>query len=188
MLDKLKSDIRIAYPPTAANVVLEAVQFLFMAEGLAFHFWTMPAVIENAYLGLLALLWGVSYLRFRKDAGIGLVRCCSLQLIACGLLGTGLISLFNQCLLKGAYQAGLILLVLLAALAGMDILCFREKRTAYAVTFLVFPYCILCTDFFLITGFLSVILLMVAFFSGTLIFDRPKMEDDEYFGNSGGRN
>lgn len=187
MLEKLKSDVRVAYPSTAGNMVLEAVQFLFMAVGLILHFWPIPSVYENVYFGLLALLWGASYLRFRRDAGIGLVKSCSLQLIACGLLGAGLVSLFNQCLPKGTYQAGLILLLLLAVMAGINFLCYCEKRTVYAVTFLVFPYCILCADFFLVTGFLSVILLMVAFFSGTLVFEHQKMEDDEYFGNSGGR-
>ncbi len=92
-----------------------------------------------------------------------------------------------QCLPKAAYQAGLILLVLMAVVTGMDIFCYQEKRTAYAVTFLLFPYCVLCADFFLVTGFLSAILLMVAFFSGTLVLEHQKMEDDEYFGNSGGR-
>lgn len=187
MLEKLKSDIRVTYPSTAGNMAVEAVQFLLMAGGLLFHFWKMPSVIGNACFGLLALMWGVSYVRFRRDAGIGLVKCCSLQLITCGLLGAGLVSLFNQCLTKGAYQAGLILLVLLTVVVGIHVYCFREKRTAWVVTFLMFPYCVLCVDFFLITGFLSAILLMIAFFSGTLVFEHQKMEDEEYFGNSGGR-
>jgi len=185
MLEKMKSNVRVTYPPTVGNMVMRGVQLLFMAGGLFFGLRLTPAVYENVFFCLLAILWGINYIRFRKNTGIGLVKCCSMQLIVCGLLGAALSSFFNQMLPESVWSGSLITLVLLAVTAGINFLCFQEKRTVYEVAFLVFPYCILCADFFLVTGFLSAILLMVAFFSGTLAFEHQRMDDDEYFGNSG---
>ena len=185
MLEKVKSDIRVSYPLSVGNRVMEIFMLLFMVGGLLFNLHWLPSLFNNIFFGMLAVLWVIQYVRFRNNTGVGFVKCCSLQLIVCGLLGAGLASLFNQFLPGGVFQAILIVLVLLAVMAGLNLLCYQEKRTAYYVTFLVYPYCILASDFFLITGFLSVILLMVAFFNGTLAFEHQKMDDDEYFGNSG---
>ena len=185
MLEKMKSNVRVTYVSSAGNKVMEVLMMLFMAGGLFFNLQLLPPDFGNVFFVLLAILWGIQYIRFRKDTGAGLVKCCSLQLIVCGLLGAALASLSNQFLAKSVFQASLIALVLLVVTAGISFLCYQEKKTVYYITFLVFPYCILSSDFFLITGFVSAILLMVAFFSGTLVFERQRMDDDEYFGNSG---
>lgn len=184
MLEKFRSEVRVTYSSTMGNVILEVLMVLFTVGSLLFHLQLLSLTATVVFFVLLGVMWLLSYIRFRKNAQIGLVKCCSLQLIICGLLGAAFYALCAWFLPAGAYRSSLIILLLLAVTAGLNVLCYRERRTVLYVTFLLLPYCILSADLFLVTGFLSAMLLMIALFNGTLLFEHERMGDDEYFGNS----
>lgn len=180
----MKSEIRITYPATYGNRIMEILLLLLMAGSLFFNLQIAPRTFAMVFWIIFGIVWGINFVRFQKNIGIGFVKCCSLQLIVCGLLGAIIVSLINQFVLESIFLSDIITIILMLAMLGINILCYQEKRTVYYITFLLFPYCFLSAEFFLLAGFLSTILLLIAFFSGTLMFEHQKMDDDEYFGNS----
>ncbi len=182
-MQKIKSDVRLTYPSSTGNLVMEILLLLFMVAGLFFNIPLAPRNICMFFWAIFGLLWGINLLRFYKNTGVGIVKCCSLQLIISGLLGAMLVFLWNQYLPNSIYQSDVITMLLLAIMVGCNFYCYQEKQTVYYITFLIFPYCILSADFILITGFLSAMLLLMAFFNGSLVFTNERMDDDEYFGN-----
>lgn len=183
IMQKIKSDVRITYPSSAGNLVMEILLLLFMAAGLFFNIQLVSRNIRMIFWVIFGLLWGINVLRFYKNTGVGVVKCCSLQLILCGLLGAMLIFFWNQYLPYSIYQSDIITVILLAVMVGCNFYCYQEKQTVYYTTFLIYPYCVLSADFILITGFFSTILLLMAFINGSLVFTNARMDDDEYFGN-----
>lgn len=184
MMQKIKSEVRLTYPSSAGNLVMEILLLLFMVAGLFFNIQVAPRNICVVFWVIFGLLWVINLLRFYRNTGVGVVKCCSLQLIICGLLGAVLVVLWNQYLPRSIYQADVIAVILLAIVVGCNFYCYEEKQTVYYITFLIFPYCILSADVILVTGFLSAVLLLMAFFNGSLVFTNERMDDDEYFGNT----
>lgn len=184
MMQKLKSEVRLTYPSSAGNLVVEILLPLFMVAGLFFNTQLAPRNTCVVFWVIFGLLWGINLLRFYRNTRVGIVKCCSLQFIICGLLGALLVFLWNQYLPHSIYQSNVITGILLVVMTACNFYCYQEKQTVYYITFLIFPYCILSADFILITGFLSAILLLMAFFNGSLVFTNERMDDDEYFGNT----
>lgn len=87
MMQKLKSEVRLTYPSSAGNLVVEILLPLFMVAGLFFNTQLAPRNTCVVFWVIFGLLWGINLLRFYRNTGVGIVKCCSLQLIICGLLG-----------------------------------------------------------------------------------------------------
>ncbi len=183
MMQKIKSDVRLTYPSSTGNLVMEIFLLLFMMAGLFFNLPLIPRNICMYFWVIFGVLWAINFLRFYKNTGAGIVKCCSLQMIICGLLGALMIFLWNKYFPPSIYQSGIISVILLAIMVGCNFYRYEEKQTVYYTTFLIFPYCILSADFMSITGFISAMMLLIAFYNGIQDFANQRMDDDECFGN-----
>lgn len=183
-MSKRKSEIVWEETFSGGNAVWEVMLFLIFIAGIVTNHLTQFPVLYSGLCGGIGLAWVISYILFRKHSQIGFVKCCSLQLILCGLAGAVLISVVNQFFSITVIAKDIITVMLVMVMAIINYLRHDGKHTVYYLTFLLFPYCLLTANLFLVTGFLSAILLLIGLFNGTLIFENQRLEDDEYFGNT----
>lgn len=169
---------------TGGNAVWEVILFGVFICGILSEYLMDYPIAYYGICGGIALVWVATYIRFRRHSQIGFVKCCSFQLIVCGLLGAALMAIVNQFFVKNAFVYNVLTLVLLGIMVGINHLRHEGTHTVYYLTFLLFPYCLLSVNLFLVTSFLSAFLLLLGLFTGTLFFENQRLEEDEYFGNS----
>ena len=184
-MKKFQSSITMSHPEKPVYKVFDILAVCFVIISLLVsHLITNPKWFFVGYIPLI-VLWAVQCLRFYRETKIGFIKCCSLQLIIVGLLGAGLMAAVNQFFSVNLIAKDVVLIALLLVSAVITWFRHQDKYTSAFLLSLLYLYCILSVNLFLVTGFLSAILLLIATFNGTLIFENQRMEDNEYFGNSG---
>lgn len=183
-MKNIKSNIHLSYPSNFRNRLIEVLLFLLLMCSFLVNHLNMLLEIQYVFYIILGIIWVGCFIRFRKNTKTSFIKSCSLQLMLCGILGAIMVAVANQYFPVTAFRADTIIILLLFVMILINSVRYQDRRTIYHMTFLLFPYCLLSVRFFLITGFLSTILLLIGFFNGTLIFENQRMEDEDYFGNS----
>ena len=184
-MKNFQSNILMPYPKKTIYKVFDILAVCFVIISLLVsHLFGNQRWFFVGYIPLV-IVWIVQCGRFYKETKMGFIKCCSLQLIIIGLFGSCLMALANEFFVMNLYTKNLVLFVLVMISAVITVLRHRDRYTSAFLVFLLYLYCLLSVNLFLVVGFLSASLLLMAAFNGTLIFENQRMEDNEYFGNSG---
>lgn len=184
-MKKFRSNILMPYSKKTIHKILDILAVCFVIISLLVsHMFGNQRWFFVGYIPLV-IVWIVQCGRFYKETKMGFIKCCSLQLIIIGLFGSCLMALVNEFFVMNLFTKDMALFVLVLIGAVITWLRHKDIYTCAFLTFLLYMYCLLSVNLFLVVGFLSASLLLMAAFNGTLIFENQRMEDSEYFGNSG---